>query len=444
MSALPALALTAVAGYLVGAVPFGYLVARARGVDILRQGSGNIGATNVGRLLGRRWGVLVFLLDFAKGAVPVLVAGQLPEPSDPWLPPHALPVTAGLAAFLGHLFPVYLGFRGGKGVATGAGVVAVLVPLPALAAVLTWLVVVFATRYVSVASVCAAVALCVAHFLLTPQPWSPPQNIVSTFCLLAAFLVAARHAGNLRRLLDGTEHRLKESPVMMLFSKTLHVLALGLWFGTAAFFTLAGYLIFEEFKKDVAAAEQKGEWPEWFVLPKENPDMANIQLHDLLLKERASRPFGVAVRPLFPWFYGIQLVCGFLAYGTALAWQKGREKDKVQSWRAWVLMVAVIVTLGGWWLEGKVEDLRKPRDEKTDYVLKNPNPTDERIAEAEQARNEFMKWHGYSLMQNFVTLVLVTVAMALAAQLPAVPGAPAAGSPEERKAASDQKAPAAV
>src|SRR5581483_2726939 len=107
------------------------------------------------------------------------------------------------------------------------------------------------------------------------------------------------------------------------------------------------------------------------------------------------------------WFYGIQIVCGFLAYGTALAWQRGRGKDKVQRWRAWLLMVAVIFTLGGWWLEGKVEDLRKPRDEKTDYVLKNRGVTEARAAEAEQARGEFMKWHGYSLAQNFATLILV-------------------------------------
>src|SRR5439155_717986 len=92
------------------------------------------------------------------------------------------------------------------------------------------------------------------HPFLPPEPWSPPQNIVSVFGLAAAALVVVRHAGNLRRLLAGTENRLQESPAMMLFSKTLHVLALGLWFGSAAFFTLAGYLIFEEFKEDVAVA----------------------------------------------------------------------------------------------------------------------------------------------------------------------------------------------
>src|SRR5262245_38963944 len=105
------LALVALASYLVGAVPFGYLVGKARGVDLLKAGSGNIGATNAGRLLGRRWGFLVFFLDAAKGALPVLLAGLLPQPSE--LPARTLPVVAGLAAFLGHLFPVYLRFRGG-------------------------------------------------------------------------------------------------------------------------------------------------------------------------------------------------------------------------------------------------------------------------------------------------------------------------------------------
>src|SRR5438034_5066467 len=105
--------------YFLGAIPFGYLVARWRGVNIFQQGSGNIGATNVGRVLGRRFGVLVFLLDFAKGALPALAAPHL-APADGSSPvtPELLGVVAGLAAFLGHLFPVWLRFRGGKGVAT--------------------------------------------------------------------------------------------------------------------------------------------------------------------------------------------------------------------------------------------------------------------------------------------------------------------------------------
>src|SRR5947209_10556553 len=113
MTALAVAGLTLMASYLIGAISFGYLVARWRGVDILRLGSGNIGATNVGRVLGRRFGVLVFLLDFAKGAVPATVAKWIMPGSEAGLPPDSLPAVAGLAAFLGHLFPVYLGFRGG-------------------------------------------------------------------------------------------------------------------------------------------------------------------------------------------------------------------------------------------------------------------------------------------------------------------------------------------
>jgi acyl-phosphate glycerol 3-phosphate acyltransferase len=200
------LGLTALLAYLLGAVPFGYLVARSRGVDLLRQGSGNIGATNVGRLLGRRWGVLVFLLDFAKGAVPVLLAGLVPQGDS--LPPATLKVTAGLAAFLGHLFPVYLRFHGGKGVATGAGVVAVLAPWETLLAVAAWVVVLAASRYVSLASLSAALTLCAARLTLTPEPWSRDNLIVTLFCLAASLLVFVRHHGNIRRLLRGTENRL--------------------------------------------------------------------------------------------------------------------------------------------------------------------------------------------------------------------------------------------
>src|SRR5947209_20335094 len=106
MDWLPML-LAPLAGYLIGSIPFGYLVARARGVDIFAQGSGNIGATNVGRVLGWRYGALVFALDFTKGALPV-AAALLLDPAG-WAT-----IATGLAAFLGHLFPVYLGFRGGK------------------------------------------------------------------------------------------------------------------------------------------------------------------------------------------------------------------------------------------------------------------------------------------------------------------------------------------
>src|SRR3954466_10974522 len=122
MNTVVLLLLTALVSYLIGSIPFGYLIARMRGVDIFGAGGGNIGATNVGRVLGRKFGLLVFALDFLKGAVPTLAArlweGRAGE----------LSVAVGLAAVLGHMFPVYLRLRGGKGVATGFGVVAVLLP----------------------------------------------------------------------------------------------------------------------------------------------------------------------------------------------------------------------------------------------------------------------------------------------------------------------------
>jgi glycerol-3-phosphate acyltransferase PlsY len=199
-----------VVSYLVGAIPFGYLVARARGVDILRQGSGNIGATNVGRILGRWWGVLVFVLDFAKGAVPVAVARfVLPQPEE--VPADTLPVLAGIAAFLGHLFPVSLGFRGGKGVATGAGVIALLVPLLTLIVFVAWAVVLIATRYMSLASLTAAVLLLVLRLTVVDSPFSDGQWVKTVFCLAGGALVIARHHGNIRRLLAGTENRLSFS-----------------------------------------------------------------------------------------------------------------------------------------------------------------------------------------------------------------------------------------
>src|SRR5262245_13480773 len=226
--------------YLIGALPFGWLIARAKGVDIFAHGSGNIGATNVGRVLGRRFGLLVFVLDFLKGAVPVGVAigvnSLLGESfwRDGWLE-----VAAGLAAFLGHCFPVYLRFRGGKGVATGAGVVAVLTPVAGVAALLAWLVVIAVWRYVSLASIVAALVLCVVQLSAYP-PFSVPAQGPSAadgttpraaFCIVAAALVIARHRANLVRLSQGKENQLQEGPAMSQLPKTLHVLAVGLWFG---------------------------------------------------------------------------------------------------------------------------------------------------------------------------------------------------------------------
>src|SRR5271166_1075927 len=320
--------------YLVGALPFGYLVARRRGVDILRQGSGNIGATNVARVLGRRWGIVVFGLDFAKGAVPVLATTWLPD-TGTGLPPRALPVGAGVAAFLGHLFPVYLRFRGGKGVATASGVVAVLLPLPFLAAFLCWLTAFVSTRTMSLASLVAVVVLCALRLTFTPNPWCQEEVVVTGFCLAAAGMVVVRHHANIGRLLRGRENRFKDTPAMHLFNKTLHVLAVGLWFGTLVFFSVVGALLFPTFTKLAAEPEEKR--PVWLPLPKA---YQGTQFPEPLRKEQGLRVAGYAVGPLFPVYFGIQAGSGMVALLTALAWV-GRRGPSVHRLRAAVLAAAL-------------------------------------------------------------------------------------------------------
>jgi acyl-phosphate glycerol 3-phosphate acyltransferase len=412
--------LLVLAAYFLGAVPFGYLVARCRGVDILRQGSGNIGATNVGRVLGRRWGILVFILDFAKGAVPVLAGRHLSDSAPD--PAQAIPVAAGIAAFLGHLFPIYLRFHGGKGVATAAGAVAVLLPVPALAAFLTWLSVFVSSRIMSLASILAAIVLCLVQLLASADAWSPSEIVLTCFCLIAAALVIARHHANIRRLLAGTENRFPESPTMTHLCKSLHLFALSLWFGTMVFFTLTGALLFSTF--DRISVAPKEERPVWLPIPKEFNRQSPPGFPDPLWREQGLRIGGAVVGPLFPWYYGIQTVCALVALVTAFSWLG--LSGRVHRLRVGVLLGALIAVGIGCWLDVVVGGLRGPRDNLTDQVLANPTPSAAEIAAAADARATFARWHGYSLMDNFATLLLVTIAVALAASLPA---AIAAASP---------------
>src|SRR5262245_8866466 len=406
--------LTAPVAYLVGAIPFGYLIARSRGVDLFAHGSGNIGATNVGRVLGRRLGILAFVLDFLKGALPTLAATLLDRTLRPDLPAGTLPVVAGLAAFLGHLFPVYLRFRGGKGVATGAGVVAVLVPLPTAGALLTWLLVVSSTRYVSLASLCAAAMLCVLRLGLTPGPLAPEHRVLTLFCLWATALVFVRHWANVRRLLAGTENRLKDSPAMNSLTRTLHVLAVGLWFGTAVFFTfVVGLTLFGHFE-DLATSTDR---PLWFPRPKEYAgDPPSKKFPDPVRKEQGTRAAGFAISPMFRWYFSIQTVCAVIALTTALSWS--RFPQKIHRVRSAVLALALVSVAASVWLGQEVRKLQGPRDDLTEAVLKQKNPSQDEIQAAEKARSTFGLWHGLSMTANLVVLILVTVAMALAAHLP--------------------------
>ena len=424
-----------VLGYLIGSLPFGYLIGRWRGVDIFQAGSGNIGATNVGRVLGRRFGILVFILDFAKGAAPVALALWIQRHWDQDIPTVELPlyfkglgVWTGLAAFLGHLYPIYIRFRGGKGVATGAGVGSVLVPIPALGALITWLAVVMASRYVSLASLSAVTALCLLQLSLTSRSLNDSDLIKTGFCFVAAVLVWYRHRGNIARLFRGTENRLPETSAMFQLGKTIHVLALGYWFGSTAFFVLMAASLIGTFETIGASSHR----PNWF------PVAEGFKKKDTNIKgptEQGSRAFGAAVGPLFPWFFLLQGIAGFLAVATCLGWTRTQPPAKVHRIRAYLLLAALVTVLIGWAVGQKVEELRVPRNQATDaYLSAAPGQADSLLPIMESARAEFTRWHFYSLGLSFVTLLLVTAAMALAARLPAAPVVHAA-SPNGAKAA---------
>ena len=192
--------------YLTGSIPFGFLIGRIKGVDIRTQGSGNIGATNVTRVVGKSWGRLCFVLDFLKGILPVLAAALLVRYRH-WDDPYGvLPSLAALSTVCGHIYPVYLRFHGGKGISTAAGAILALNPPSLLSAGVVWAAVFFLSRYVSLASILAAVSLPVfAWIMRLSGVWICSATEMALFCVLA-LLALLRHASNIKRLLNGTEN----------------------------------------------------------------------------------------------------------------------------------------------------------------------------------------------------------------------------------------------
>jgi len=187
--------------YLIGGIPFGLLIGKSRGVDIRKEGSGNIGATNAMRVLGKSWGTATLVLDALKGFVsaallPFLVGETAPE---------VFGLICGVAAIVGHSFPVYLRFKGGKGVATSAGVLLGVVPAAFGIGIAVFLVLLAAFRYVSLGSIGAALAVPIAAYFLD----SPP--VVTGVLALLAVIVIWRHKDNIRRLLAGTESRIDKT-----------------------------------------------------------------------------------------------------------------------------------------------------------------------------------------------------------------------------------------
>jgi glycerol-3-phosphate acyltransferase PlsY len=188
-----------VGAYLLGSIPFGLLFTRLfGGGDVRKSGSGNIGATNVARVAGPVPAVLTLIFDFAKGAVPVWLAGRLSAENATWM------VIAALGAILGHCFPIWLKFRGGKGVATAAGAFFVLSHEALLGSAILFLIVLFFWRYVSLASISAAAAMPLLIYILWAPGLAPPMSI--TFGALAsAAIIIFKHDANIQRLVQGEE-----------------------------------------------------------------------------------------------------------------------------------------------------------------------------------------------------------------------------------------------
>jgi glycerol-3-phosphate acyltransferase PlsY len=199
---MPASILALSIGYFAGSIPFAYLVARARGIDVRRVGSGNVGATNVLRTSGVVTAVCVMVLDVAKGAGAVQCAARLAPDA------IAAPAVAGVAAVIGHIYPVWLKFRGGKGVATAAGVFSVLTPVALAPALALFVLTVWITRFVSLGSLVATIALGpIAAGLGAPFA-------VVVAALGSALLIVLRHRSNIVRLIAGTERRVGERGVL--------------------------------------------------------------------------------------------------------------------------------------------------------------------------------------------------------------------------------------
>ncbi len=197
----PSLLWIPAAAYLLGSIPFGLLLSKLFGAgDVRKAGSGNVGATNVARVAGPLAGIFTLALDGAKGAAAVWLAGRFANENAAWM------VVAGLAALVGHCYPVWLRFRGGKGVATAAGMFLVLCPLAGLGAIGVFILVVMFWRYVSLGSIAAAAAMPMLIYFLWAPHHAPPQ-MVTFGAFAAAILVVYKHDANIQRLVEGREPR---------------------------------------------------------------------------------------------------------------------------------------------------------------------------------------------------------------------------------------------
>lgn len=203
--------LAVIGSYLIGAVPFGFIIAKKRGFNIYEHGSGNVGATNVFRVVGKTWGILTFALDMLKGFIPAMVIPMLLSTigmKDYYVP---MQLACAFAAIIGHCWSIYLKFKGGKGVATSAGAMIGLAPLPALIAMVVWVIVLLIFRFVSLASIMAAIVLAVAvwvaFFMDFMRSGTRFDLYIPIVLNILCVLIILRHKKNIERLAKGTENR---------------------------------------------------------------------------------------------------------------------------------------------------------------------------------------------------------------------------------------------
>jgi len=195
-----------VAAYLLGSIPFGYLFVKylfTSGEDVRQVGSGGIGATNVARRAGARAGLLTYFFDVAKGVAAVMLMRLVADGNYLWID------AAAIAAILGHIFPVFLRFRGGKGVATGVGVYLAVAPYAVLATLVLWAAIVYFTRYVSLGSIIATAAVPIWTLLFYGLLWHNPHlNAMIVIAVAGCALIVAKHHENIRRLMNGAENKI--------------------------------------------------------------------------------------------------------------------------------------------------------------------------------------------------------------------------------------------
>ncbi|NOY74992.1 MAG: glycerol-3-phosphate 1-O-acyltransferase PlsY [Kiritimatiellaeota bacterium] len=194
------------AGYLIGSIPWAFIIGKINGIDIRRHGSRNVGATNVNRVLGKKWGVSCFVLDFLKGLLPILVIEMLAR-NDLLTDADLDVVLVSASAVTGHMWPIFLAFKGGKGISTIAGIILALAPLSLLTAGAAWVLIFHFSRYVSLASVSAALLLPITAWTFSAIGWTTTPFTVLIMLSALSALAIFRHRVNIKRLLSGTENK---------------------------------------------------------------------------------------------------------------------------------------------------------------------------------------------------------------------------------------------